>query len=244
MILQFKSFNAVQLINEIKSQPLNQQINILSLILSSFSAEYFLIQFLDLAIDEKILNQVSENLLSNDFRTAQESVIFLKILILFEQYAIQILPPLNSQICDILSCIPPTWLINIEEGTTLDNYERDASNRINLFPKRIEGKNLSIFENLITLFEKYMQLDLTFILSLTQLISFFLAAAPDLLSDRLASAFNNLIHNFYDITSFEIPKDLSIDTNEFRAFLLTEFGKEFFSTFKASERMKNLQSDL
>ena len=86
---------------------------------------------------------------------------------------------------------------------------------------------------------RYKTISLSLCLSLTRLIVQFVSIAPDLISNELVSSYSEVIQQYSDVPSFEMPNDESEDSPEVRASILAEFGKEIHTTFVTSEKIRS-----
>ena len=88
------------------------------------------------------------------------------------------------------------------------------------------------------LLSKFKDQSITLALSLSQLILMMLANAPDLISKDLAQSYEDAVKQYKEVPFFQIQTIETHDCPEFRAAILTEFGKEIHATFIASEKIK------
>lgn len=156
-----------------------------------------------------------------------------------------LIPTVQIEPADVLSLLPPEWLVQIDGSSAMEAYETDAITRINFYgsknskrSKGTEQKENCIFIHILKLLSKFKEQSISLALSLSQLILMILANAPDLISDDLAESYKSAVEQYKEVPFFQIQALKSHDSPEFRAAILTEFGKEIHATFIASEKIK------
>lgn len=220
-----------------------------SFYLSFFTSNDVKNPVLEYAISQSNINDIISCLNSDNVKDQKSSILLLKTLISIPDSFPSIFPPVSSGPADILSLIPPQWLLKSEGTSSTDAYVTDATNRIcsNGPRPKIDDENGSgtiIFSTLLSMFRRFSSLTVHVDLELTKLLSTYIAIAPDLINTEFADAFKTVISNYSDVERFsnEINDD-TVDSPELRASILAEFGKEIHGTYIASEKIGSLNSN-
>ena len=233
-------FNIEKLINEVMKLDDTQKLLSFSFLLSYFSAHVIIDKILEFSSSKQVLEIVIKCLDSTEDLAQKSAVIFLKTLFISDCDYSRLLPPIGTETTDILSHLPVKWLIQCDGSTSIESYETDSISRVLYFyGKRKDGKNTELFSPVLGLLRRYKTISLSLCLSLTQLIVQFVSIAPDLISNELVSSYSEVIQQYSDVPSFEMPNDESEDSPEVRASILAEFGKEIHTTFVTSEKIRS-----
>lgn len=185
---------------------------------------------------------------SENAKDQKSSIILLKTLLTIPESFPSIFPPISKSHGDILSLIPPQWLVKSEGASSTEAYVTDATNRICSYTSRpqIDEKNSNnsiIYSTVLSMFQRFSLIAIHVALELTKLLSMFMAIAPDLIDAEFAETFKTVVSHYCDVESISNEiKDDAIDSPELRASILAEFGKEIHATFIASEKMDALNS--
>ena len=225
------------LFNNINNLSNSLKLIALSFILSFFSCKCLFQPAFNLSISNEIMNIIFKCLDSDEIENQKSSISLIKTLILIEDAIPFLLPPKSNENTDVLSILPAEWLGDLIGSTSLESYEYDAGARLSFFGKHYEGNNIELFQHILGLFLRFKNLSLQIILSLTQLITFFLSAQPSLINSQLSKCFESVVNEYKNIERFDLPLKDNSDNNFNRAAILTEFGKEIHSTFLASEKI-------
>jgi len=242
MLSRSGGFPMEPLMEHIGSLPKPKILVALSFLLSFFSSECVLKPAIQNCISPSILGIIYDCLDSDDFEGQISSVSLIKSMILTDECIPYILPPTSDLPSDVLSLLPPEWLVELNGSSSMECYEYDAASRIELFGPQREGNNVDLIHHLLGLFIRFKSLPLSLCLSITQLIALMIAAEPTLVSSQLVNTFESVVHEYKDVQRFENPQERPADTPELRAFILSEFGKEIHSTFLAAEKIMRLNT--
>jgi hypothetical protein len=212
-----------------------QQLISVAFVLAFFSAEAIVAPICEYAVCEKTLSRLVGCLKSADPMTLQSAVIFLKILFQAGVALPDLLPPVASGQADMLSVLPPEWL----SVGDMEAYETDAAGRVRFFGvERPEGRNPEVFAAVLDLFRRFKAIPIALGLSVTQVITYFVSVAPDVIAGGLADAYAAVVAEFAGIKEIELGQEPGEDSPQFRAAVLAEFGKEVHATFVAVERLR------
>lgn len=156
-----------------------------------------------------------------------------------------LIPIVQTEPADVLSLLPPEWLVQVDGSSAMEAYESDAITRINFYGTKnnkrsvgTDNKDKCVFIHILNLLSKFKEQSISLALSLSQLILMILANAPDLISDDLAKSYESAVEQYKEVPFFQMESLKYPDSPEFRAAILTEFGKEIHATFIASEKIK------
>lgn len=240
-------FQMQNVINSFSNLPTFKKHLAASFFLSFFTSSDVKVPVLKYATSQSHINDIILCLNSENAKDQKSAILLLKTLLTIPDSFPFIFPPVCDSPADILSFIPPQWLVQSEGTSSTDAYITDATNRISSLgprPDRSEiNSNNNIFPTLLSMFRRFSSLTVHVDLELTKLLSMFMALAPDLINTDFAEAFKSVVSNYNDVESIsnEIKED-ALDSPQLRASILAEFGKEIHGTFVASEKIGDLNS--
>ncbi|OHT00129.1 hypothetical protein TRFO_08126 [Tritrichomonas foetus] len=236
----YSDFPVDSLFQEIQQFSAAEQLLTISMLLSFFISPVIFERAMKYSLEDELFDIVKATLNSDVEFDRKAAVTFLKTLLRCKPEAANfMIPQAQTEAADVLSLLPPEWLVQIDGSTAMEAYETDAMTRINFYGiRRAQGTDKNIFGDILNILSNFKSQSMTLCLSLSELILMILANAPDLISTDLAKAYEAAVKQYSDVPYFQMPMREFADTKEVRAAILTEFGKEIHATFIASEKIK------
>jgi hypothetical protein len=205
----------------------------LSFLLSNFSEPRVIASLLDYC--QNTISGLNSAIESAE--CGRSALALIRTLLTFSSAQEFVLPPKSDSSVDVLSLIPPQWLVHGEGKYALDSYIADASARIDVFGgDRPNGRNSELWLHLLHFLKDFRQLPIKNCMALTGLITLALSIAPDLINADLADSIRCIVESFNEKESVSVPAVGDIDTVAVRTGLFVEFAKEIHATFIASEQ--------
>ncbi|OHS95330.1 hypothetical protein TRFO_38565 [Tritrichomonas foetus] len=258
--IKYQSFECDSLIEKISSRPPSNRLLTSAFLLSSFSSPFFLQKISESFQTDSFISAIKEALDSDSQHDNYAAILFLKVCMMCnevlnnEKLVNELIPPVNKEYADVLSAIPPEWLLFDEGSASMKSYIDDASSRIVFMSNSIDYKKLnndssennerkngqsdSVYDHLIKILSKFNKMSINAFLSLSEVIVLFVAFQPDLISKKLEEMFEDAVKQYESVHLVSLPTQGAEDSPEVRASLLAEFAKEIHATFIAAERAK------
>ncbi|EAY14738.1 hypothetical protein TVAG_038460 [Trichomonas vaginalis G3] len=240
LIIRTNTVDIQSILSHVKSLDITRRLGSLALLLNFFINKVISEAVIKEVQSKETIDLIVSALDSKNDDSIKSSLLLIKSMLLNNETIAYIIPPTKDERIDVLSFMPPSWLIEIDGSSSISAYEADAVNRINII-SHVQGKNNDLFPHVAALLKNAKTMPLRELLSLTSVLSLFTAAESSLIGSCLAENFEAAVNQLSEVQIFELPSENSKDGPEVRAAILAEFGKEIHATFTAHEKFNSVK---